>query len=390
MESHLTRLSINNKEIILIGTAHISRTSVEEVKTVIEMENPDTVCVELDHHRYNAMMKESQWRQMDIFKIIKDKKSIFLLVNLIISNLQRKIAKQFNIRPGEEMLQAIYSADKINANLVLADRSLQITFLRIWRNIGIKGKIQLFNHIIFSFFDDEKITEETLEKLKSKDTLTNILGEFTTSFPKLKIPLIDERDQFLAQKIKEAPGEKIVAVLGAAHIPGVTVEIHKEHNLEDLTYLPPKPKITKILSWILPLMILIIIVSTFCFTPNIGMNLTYSWVFWNSTLASLGTLIALGHPVSILVSMIISPFTSLIPVLGSGWLVGLLEAFIRRPKVKDLEALSKDIFTIKGFWQNRLTRLLLVVVLTGFGSFLGSIIGGANVIRIFLKILKGS
>lgn len=178
--------------------------------------------------------------------------------------------------------------------------------------------------------------------------------------------------------------------MGAAHVPGVAKEIHREHNLKALSYLPSKPRTTRILSWILPLLIISIIGSTFYFSRSIGMNLTFSWVFWNSTLASLGTLLALGHPLSILVSMIISPFTSLIPVLGSGWLVGLVEASIRRPKVKDFEALSKDIFTIKGFWQNQLTRLLLVVALTGLGSFLGSILGGANVIRIFMKMLKGS
>lgn len=390
METHLTRLSLNCKEIILVGTAHVSRKSAEMVKEVIEVEKPDTVCIELDQHRYNAMINQNQWQQMDIFKVIKEKKSTFLLINLIISTLQKRIAKQFGIKPGEEMVQAISSAKAIEANLVLADRNIQITFLRIWHGIGIKGKIQLFTHILFSFLNDDEITEETLEKLKSRDTLTNLLEEFTKSFPKLKTLLIDERDQFLAQKIKEAPGKKIIAVLGAAHVPGVAKEIHREHNLKALSYLPSKPRTTRILSWILPLLIISIIGSTFYFSRSIGMNLTFSWVFWNSTLASLGTLLALGHPLSILVSMIISPFTSLIPVLGSGWLVGLVEASIRRPKVKDFEALSKDIFTIKGFWQNQLTRLLLVVALTGLGSFLGSILGGANVIRIFMKMLKGS
>lgn len=381
---------MEDKEIIIIGTAHVSKQSAEEVKRVIEEEKPEAVCVELDQQRYNAIVHQARWQQMDIFKIIKEKKSTFLLVNLIVSSFQKRIAKQFDIKPGQEMIQAIESAERNGSSIILADRSIQVTFLRIWHGIGIKGKIQLLTNIFFGFFDNEKITEDELEKLKTKDTLTSLLEEFTASFPKLKNYLVDERDQYLAQKIKEAPGKKIVAVLGAAHVPGVAKEIYKEHNLKKLETLPKKTNRSRIISWIVPLAIIGIIGSTYYFSRSAAADLTFSWILWNSILSALGTLVALGHPLSILTSLVVAPFTSLNPFFGAGWVAGFVEAFVRRPNVKDFENLSEDIFTFKGFWRNKVTRILLVVALTNLGSVLGSIIGGADVIRIFFKTIKGS
>jgi pheromone shutdown-related protein TraB len=220
-EENITRIHLNGKEIILIGTAHVSKQSAEQVKEVIEREKPDAVCVELDEQRYKSITDGNKWKEMDIFKVIKEKKATLLLMNLLISSFQKRIAKQFGIKPGQEMIQGIESAKEVGADLVLADRNIQITFARIWHGVGLWGKAKLLLQIIFSIFNNESVSEEELEKLKSKDMLNAMLADFTASFPRLKVPLIDERDQYLAQKIKEAPGQKIVAVLGAAHIPGI-------------------------------------------------------------------------------------------------------------------------------------------------------------------------
>src|SRR5690606_5682665 len=143
-------------------------------------------------------------------------------MNLAISSFQKRMAEQFNIKPGQEMIQGIESAKEIDANLVLADRNIQVTFSRIWGNLGLKGKSMLLTQVIFGIFSRETISEEELQIMKSHDMIDSMLQEFTESFPKLKTPLTDERDQYLAQKIKDAPGKKIVAVLGAAHVPGIT------------------------------------------------------------------------------------------------------------------------------------------------------------------------
>src|SRR5690606_7280581 len=206
-----------------------------------------------------------------------------------------------------EMLQGIESAKEVGAELVLADRNIQITFARIWNSVGFTGKMKVLMSIIYSIFSNETITEEELEKMKSKDMLNSMLTEFSTSFPKLKEPLIDERDQYLAQKIKHAPGQKIVAVLGAAHVPGIKEEIKKEHDLKKLTQLPPKSKAPKIIGWAIPILIVAIIVFTFFANPEAGMQQTLSLILWTGSFSAIGAAIALGHPLTIVTAFFAAP-----------------------------------------------------------------------------------
>ncbi|MYL44084.1 TraB family protein [Virgibacillus halodenitrificans] len=383
-EENITRIHIDGKELILIGTAHVSKNSATQVKEVIEREQPDAVCIELDEQRYQTIREGNQWRDMDIFKVIKDKKATLLLMNLAISSFQKRMAKQFGINPGQEMIQGMESAEEIKAELVLADRNIQTTFSRIWRGIGLKGKAILLMQVIGSIFSKESITEEELEKMKSQDTINSILNDFTESFPKLKKPLIDERDQYLAQKIKEAPGDKVVAVLGAAHVPGITKEIHRDHDLDKLMEVPPKSKIPKLIGWSIPLIILAIIAYTFYANPSAGWEQTIRWVLWNGSFSALGAIIALGHPLTIITAFLVAPITSLNPLIAAGWFAGIVQAYIRKPHVRDFETLAEDVFSVKGFWQNKVTRILLIVVLANLGSSLGTLIGGLDVIRLFL------
>lgn len=386
-EENITRLHVNGKEIILIGTAHVSKQSAEQVKAVIERENPDSVCVELDEQRYESIKDENKWRDMDIFKVIKEKKTTLLLMNLAISSFQNRLAKQFGIQAGQEMIQGINSAEEVGAELVLADRNIQITFSRIWRGIGLKGKATLLTSIVYSIFSKEDITEEELEKMKSQDMLDAMLQELTENFPRLKKPLIDERDQYLAEKIRNAPGDKIIAVLGAAHVPGITKEIHRSHDLKQLTKQPPKSKAPKMLLWLIPIFIIAVIVYTFFTNPSAGLQQTVSWILWNGSFSALGTIIAWGHPLAVITAFVAAPITSLSPVLAAGWFAGFTQAYIRRPNVRDFESLSEDVFTIKGFWRNKVTRIFLIVLLANIGSTIGTFVGGADVVRLFIENL---
>lgn len=386
-EENITRIQLNGKEYILIGTAHVSRNSAEQVKEVIEAEQPDSVCIELDEGRYQSMMDGNKWKNTDIFQVIKEKKATLLLMNLAISSFQRRMASQFNIQAGQEMLQGIRSAKEIGADLVLADRNIQTTFSRIWSNLGLKGKSMLLTQVFASIFSKETITEEELEQMKSQDMIDSMLHEFTKAFPRLKTPLIDERDQYLSQKIKDAPGKKVVAVLGAAHVPGITKEIQKEHDLQKLSEIPPKSKWPKIIGWSIPILILAAIAYTFISNPAAGWQQTLSWIIWNGGLSALGTVIALGHPLAILTAFLAAPITSLNPLLAAGWFVGIVQAFIRRPNVSDFERLSEDVYSVKGFWNNKVSRILLVVVLANIGSSIGTFVGGADVIRLFFQNL---
>ncbi len=387
-EDNITRLNIEGKEIILIGTAHVSKESAKQVKAVIEAEQPDAVCIELDQQRYQSVTDKNRWQKMDIFKIIKEKKTTVLLVNLVISSFQNRLAKQFGIKPGQEMIQGIESAKEINAKLVLADRNIQTTFSRVWHGIGLKGKLALMVQILFSIFNDESISEEELEKMKSQDMLNAMLQDFTEHFPKLKKPLIDERDQYLSQKIKDAPGDKIVAILGAAHVPGIKKEIYNEHDLKALSKVPKKSKAPGKIAWAIPIIIIGVILYTFYMNFSAGVSQTVSWVIWNGGLSALGAVIALGHPLTILTAIVVAPISSLNPLLAAGWFAGFTEAYLRRPSVSDFERLSEDAVSVKGFWKNKVTRVLLVVTLTNLGSTLGTVIGGAEVIRVFIQTIS--
>ncbi|SEQ01726.1 TraB/GumN family protein [Piscibacillus halophilus] len=386
-EENITRIQLDGKEVILIGTAHVSKQSAEQVKEVVETEQPDSVCVELDQQRYQSIQEGSKWKDMDIFKVIKEKRATMLLMNMMISSFQGRMAKQFGINPGQEMIQGIESAKEHGAKLVLADRNIQVTFSRIWRNLGFMGKMKLLMSIVYGIFSDEEISEEDLERMKSQDMLDTVLQEFSESFPQLKTPLIDERDQYLAQKIKDAPGDKVVAVLGAAHVPGVTQEIHRDHDLKKLTKVPPKSKKPKVIAWAIPLLILSVIVYTFINNPSAGTYQAISWVLWNGSLSAIGVAVAMGHPLAILTAFLVAPISSLNPLLAAGWFAGFVQAFVRKPNVSDFEKLSEDVHTVKGFWRNKVTRILLIVVMANIGSSIGTFIGGADVIRVFLENL---
>ena len=382
------RIEMDGRQIILIGTAHVSKKSADEVKQLIEEEKPDTVCVELCESRYQAIMDAERWKNTDIVKIIKDGKSMMLLINLIMSSYQKRLARQFGINPGQEMIQGIESANEYGAIICLADRDIQVTMRRLWRRLGFWGKAKLFYQLLLSLVIDEEISEEELEKMKSQDMLTSVLNELSQSFPSLKTVIIDERDKYLAQKIKATTGDKVVAILGAAHIPGIKKELVNDNDLDELSKIRPTSKITKIIGWTIPVIIMGIIIATLSVDKTTGIDQIVSWILWNGSLAAIGTMIAFGHPLSILVAFLVAPISSLSPLFAVGWFVGLTEAFIRKPTVQDFENLSEEIWTIKGFWRNKVTHILLLVVLSNLGSTFGTLIGGADVIKQFINTIQ--
>jgi pheromone shutdown-related protein TraB len=382
---NIRRLDLEGREIILIGTAHVSRASVEEVKTLIETEKPDTVCIELCQARYQAMIETDRWKNTDIAKIIRERKAPLLLANLIMSSYQKKLAKKFDIQPGQEMKQAVASAETVGAEICLADRDLQITMLRLWRSTNFWGKLKLFFQFMLGMMMDEELTEEEMEKMKNKDMLSAALDELSTAFPQLKSIVIDERDRYLSQKIKTAPGTKIVAVLGAGHLPGIMEEIYHDHDLEQLMEVKPAPPINKIIAWSIPVLIIALIVMTFSVDRATGIEQIVTWILWNGSLGLLGAIIALAHPLAMLTALLAAPISSLSPLLAAGWFAGLTEALVRKPSVNDFESLAEDIHTVKGFWRNKVTRILLVVVFVNLGSTVGTVIGGAEVISRFVN-----
>jgi len=371
----ITYLSHGDKEIILVGTAHVSRESVDLVKSVIEAQKPDTVCIELCSSRYQSIRQKDRWQEMDIIKVIREKKAFLLLSNLLLASFQKRIAKKFNIQPGQEMIQAIETAEAIGAEVYLADRDIRITLSRAWRKMNLWNKLKLLFSVIVSVGDIEDIEEADIEKMKETDVLEALLSDVGKSMPVLRRILIDERDRYLASKIRNAPGDKIVAVVGAGHVPGIKTVWSSEIDIEELETLPPKKKGMTILKWLVPLFIIALIGYGFYRGgSHTGAHMITWWVMANGILAGLGALMALAHPLTILSSVVAAPLTSLNPMIAAGWVSGLVEAFSRKPKVKDLESLPEDILSAKGFWRNKITRILLVVVFTNLGSSIGTFV----------------
>jgi pheromone shutdown-related protein TraB len=374
-EDPITYLSHGDKEIILLGTAHVSRESADLVKSVIEEQKPDTVCVELCSSRYQSIRHKDRWQEMDIIKVIKDKKAFLLLSNLLLASFQKRIAKKFNVKPGQEMIQAIESAEDLGAEVYLADRDIRVTLSRAWRKMSLWSKLKLLFGIIMSVGEIDDIEEADIEKMKKTDVLEALLADVGKSMPVLRHILIDERDQYLAKKIRSAPGNRIVAVVGAGHVPGIKKIWSSEIDISELETLPPKKKGAGIIKWIIPLFIISLIGYGFYRGGSgAGAHMITWWIMANGILAGLGALIAMAHPLTILSSVLAAPLTSLNPMIAAGWVSGLVEAFSRKPKVKDLERLSEDILTAKGFWRNKITRILLVVVFTNIGSAIGTFV----------------
>lgn len=380
MENNISRLKIGEKEIILVATAHVSQESAELVKQVIEEENPDSVCIELDEKRFGNIQNPKAWEDTDIVSVVKSKRVGFMLVNLALSSYQKKIANQLGTQVGGEMLQAIESAQETGAQLVLADRDIQTTFARIWRKLNLWEKCKLIVSIFFSFEEEEEITEATLNEMLESDLLESTLSEMKKEFPKIGDILISERDQYLSYKIKNAPGKKVVAVLGGAHVPGIEKEIYKEADIAEITSVPPKKQIGKIIGWSIPVIIIGLFVYGFVNSVQTGVAQLLTWFIWNGGFAALFTLLVLGHPLSILTSLLLAPFTSLNPLFAVGWFSGIVQAHMQKPTVQDLHSLQTDILSFKGFFKNKALKVLLVVIMANIGSTIGTFVAGANII----------
>lgn len=370
---------INGKEITIIGTAHISSESVEEVKQVLLEIQPDTVAIELDDERYKSMTEKKNWQDMDIVDIIKKKKVGFLVAQMILSSYQRKIAQNLKLNVGEEMSTAIQYSKEYHTKLLMIDRNIQTTLLRIWHNLGWFEKVKMLTELLSSMFEND-VKEEDIEALKQGDMLQSALTEISKQFPQIAETLIFERDRIMAYKLSHAQGNKIVAVVGAAHLPGIQKNLLNNNSISDLMIVPKK-KGGNLTAWIFPFFIVGLIALSIINSPGLAVDTILRFILINGSLAALGTLIALGHPLSILTAFVMAPIGVLSPFLATGWFAGLMEAWIHKPKVEDFMNLQDDVLHIKGYWTNRVARILLVVLLANIFASLGSIVYSIDLIK---------
>jgi len=372
------RITLDGREFVLVGTAHISQDSVDTVKAVIQDENPDTVCVELDEQRHRALRNPRHWESLNLVQVLRQGQAPFLLANLTLASFQKRMGLQTGVKPGAELAAAAETADELGLDIQLVDREIRTTLLRAWRKAGFWKKMSLFSTLLASLFDTQELNEEELTKLRQTDTLTAMLDEMSEVLPTVKTILVDERDTFMAHHIRQSPGNKVVAIFGAAHMPGILKKLGQEitaEEIDELSVIPQKTTLSKLLPWLIPA----VVVGLFVYGFMVGnteqlASAAVAWVLANGVLSALGALIALGHPLTILAAFIAAPITSLNPTIGAGFVTGIVQAFMAPPKVKDLENVSEDIAGISGWWRNRLTRVLLVFFFSSLGSAIGTFV----------------
>lgn len=377
-------VNIGDREITLVGTAHVSRSSVEEVTETIRERRPEVVAVELCQARREVMVNPALWRDMDIFKVIKEKKATFLLANLVLSSFQRRLGERLGIKPGDEMRAAMEEAEARGVPVELVDRNVQVTLARAWRMLSFREKLKLLWAALVAVFEAEDLEEKDIENLKDSDMLSMAVDSLARAVPTVKKVLVDERDAYMARKIADIDAWRVVAVVGAGHLKGISERLRRP--VDDIDALETVPESgSRFWGWVLPGLVAFLIAWGFVSGGSGHALRMFGW--WSAiTMActAVATAACLAHPVTVLVASAVAPLTTLHPALASGWFAGLSEAYLKKPKVKDFESIHEDILTLSGWWRNPVTRILIVFFMSNLGSSVGVFVAAPILARLAL------
>ncbi len=377
----------DDKEFVLVGTAHISQESKDLVTQAIQEESPDTVCVELDEGRLKSLEDPDRWKKTDLKKIIREHQLGTLIANLVLGSYQKRMGLSTGVRPGAELYGAVLSARSAGIPIVLADRDIKVTLRRTWSCTPWYRKFSLIASLFASLFDKTEISEEELKRIRERDSLSAMMEEFGKTFPEVKSVLIDERDQYLASRIRHASGKKVLAVVGAGHVQGIRKILEENKPLPEeftLCRFKPSSPVFKILGWTITVAIIASIVGVGIHSglEKAG-EVTLNWFLYTGGGAMLGSIIAGAHPLAVLTALVVAPFTGLTPLIGVGFFVALVQAYLRPPRVAEFETVSEDIWKISRWWKNRVTRVILCFLLPGFPAIIGKIIALIDIYRAY-------
>jgi pheromone shutdown-related protein TraB len=380
LPASVTELVHDGTTFFVVGTAHVSQTSVDEVRRVIEEIKPDVVCVELDATRFDALTKDSAFRDLDVFKVVREGRTLYLLAHLALASYQRRIGASLGVKPGAELLAAVNAAKELDIPVALIDRDINITLKRTWANLGLWKRSVLLSSLIVGWDDGkgEAVTERTVEDLKEPKALSEMLAELGKAVPQIKQPLIDERDQYLATKaIAAGKGkQRVVAVVGAAHVPGMKANWGAPIDLGPLEKLPPPSFIWRAIKWLVPALFIAAIIWGWQSSKQTSFTeMMLAWILPTSIGAGFLTLLAGGSILTVLAALVVAPVAAIHPLLGTGMVTGVVEAWRRKPNVADCERLPEDIQSWRGFWRNPVTRILLIAVASGIGTAVGFWVG---------------
>lgn len=377
-ETDVTRVQLGEKEVLLIGTAHISQQSVDLVREILEAERPDVVCVELDDERLKAMREKQRWEELNLKQVIRNKQLMFLTARLALMAFQKQMGSYTGVQPGAEMNAAIDVAEAQGARLIMCDRDVRITLQRAWRLTPFWKRSTLAASLGMGLFERTEVNEDELANLRQSGNITSVLDELGDFMPEVKTALVDERDTFMAHQIQQAAGEKVAVVIGAAHKPGILRKLHEpiaQEAIDSITTIPPKSVVSKIIPWLIPAIVIGLFVWGFWRgDTSKAQEAAVAWVLANGILCALGAIIARAHPLTVIASFIAAPITSLNPTVGAGMVAALVQVWVASPQVRDMERVGDDILDWRGWWRNSLARLLLVFFFTSLGSAIGTFV----------------
>jgi pheromone shutdown-related protein TraB len=376
-------VSVQGREFILVGTAHVSQESTDLVREVLGKEKPDCVCVELDAQRYMALSQQQRWEDLDVREVIRRRHLGTLIVHLVLASYQKKLGGHLGVLPGAELLAATRIAEEHGIPFVLCDREVRVTLQRAWRSAPFLKKMLLVSSLLGSLFDTTPVSEETLRAMRHQDALSTLLQELGEALPTLRLVLIDERDRYLAQTMQEVSGHRIVAVVGAAHVPGIRriLLTQQQENLAPLMIIPPASRWVQWLGWTIPLTIVaaLLLIGWQKGIAAAGHNALY-WVLVSGLPSALGALCALAHPLTVLAAFLAAPLTTLTPVLGVGHITALVQAYMQPPMVREFQSVADDLRSFKQWWKNRLLRVFLAFLLPTLGTIIGAWFGGYKIV----------
>ena len=381
-----------DEDLMLVGTAHISQRSVDEVTEAIESFHPDVVAVELCQRRYDSLTKKDQWENTPVTSLLKSNNAYFLLAQTFLSSIQRKLGRDHGVQPGSEMIEAMNQAKKYELAVELVDRDIAVTLKRAWKKMGFVEKFRVFWEFLKSMvgFEEDELEDIDIDELLDQDLISTMMEEFGKIAPSVTRVLIHERDEYIAEKINRVrkKGKKVVAVVGAGHLQGIKKHLTDSDFSADISELEEVPKkrfsVLKLIGYLIPVLFISLIAYGFLTGgPEQSIRMFVYWFLINGAFSSLGTLIARGHPLSILTAFVAAPITSLNPAVAAGWVAGYVEAKLRTPLVKDFQELGK-LENLSDFWKNRVIRLLLVVALANVGSMIGTVIAFPYIASSFL------
>lgn len=386
-------LSLDGASVRLLGTAHVSRASADAVAAEIAQGDYDCVAIELCDGRHRALADPAALAKLDLYQVIRQGQAPMITATLALGAFQARIAEQLGTEPGAEMRAAMDGARARDIDLELIDRDVGTTLKRIYRNVPWWRRAYLFSGLLASVLAPEDLDAEGVERLKQDDLLEATFAQFATRAPAIYEPLVAERDRYMAARIEQlvAAGRKrILVVIGAAHLLGIAALLQARNpapaeTLAQLSVVPPAARWTKSLPWLFALFIVAGIGLGFVRNPALGWDMVRDWIVYTGGLSALGTLVAAGHPVTIVSAVLGAPLTTLHPAIGIGFITALVEAWIRRPTVGDFSNLRADTAHWRGWWRNRVARTLLVFVLSSVGAAAGAYTMGFRIGRQLLQ-----